>query len=96
MAGQVLGGPRPAAMGEIGGARAVDEAQLAQATRDEARIVKLAHPDRDIAVIIPELVQTRWYHVLVHNQTAAIIKAYLLFSGFRRVIVVNVPWYLND
>jgi amino acid transporter len=54
-----------------------------------------AHPDRDIAVIVPELVRTRWYHYLLHNQTAAIIKAYLLFSGFRRVVVINVPWYLS-
>jgi amino acid transporter len=55
-----------------------------------------AHPDRDIAVIVPELVATRWYHYLLHNQTAAVIKAYLLFSGLRRVIVVNVPWYLTE
>jgi amino acid transporter len=53
-----------------------------------------AHPCRDLAVIVPELVTTRWYHYLLHNQTAAVIKAYLLFSGFRRVVVINVPWYL--
>ncbi len=55
-----------------------------------------AHPGRDIAVIVPELVATRWYHYLLHNQTAAIIKAYLLFSGLRRVVVINVPWYLSE
>jgi amino acid transporter len=54
-----------------------------------------AHPGRDLAVIVPELVATRWIHYLLHNQTAAIIKAYLLFSGFRRVVVINVPWYLS-
>ncbi len=54
-----------------------------------------AHPRRDLAVIVPEMVATRWYHYLLHNQTAAIIKAYLLFSGFRRVVVINVPWYLG-
>jgi amino acid transporter len=54
-----------------------------------------AQPDRDLAVIVPELVSTRWYHYLLHNQTAALIKAYLLFSGFRRVVVINVPWYLK-
>ena len=53
------------------------------------------HPGRDLAVIVPELVTTRWYHYLLHNQTAAVIKAYLLFSGFRRVVVINVPWYLS-
>jgi hypothetical protein len=55
-----------------------------------------AHPGRDIAVIVPELVATRWYHVVLHNQTAPLIKAYLLLCGFRRVIVVSVPWYLAD
>jgi Amino acid permease len=54
-----------------------------------------ANPERDLAVIVPELVSTRWYHYLLHNQTAALIKAYLLFSGFRRVVVINVPWYLS-
>jgi amino acid transporter len=53
------------------------------------------HPCRDIAVIVPEMVPTRWYHYLLHNQTAVIIKAYLLFSGLRRVVVINVPWYLS-
>src|SRR5262249_48600857 len=53
------------------------------------------NPGRDLAVIVPELVSTRWYHYFLHNQTAAIIKAYLLFSGFRRVVVINVPWYLS-
>jgi len=54
-----------------------------------------AHPGRDLAVIVPELVRTRWYHYLLHNQTATVIKAYLLLSGFRRVAVITVPWYLH-
>jgi hypothetical protein len=54
------------------------------------------HPGRDLAVLVPELVASRWYHYLLHNQTAAIIKAYLLFSGFRRVVVINVPYYLSE
>jgi amino acid transporter len=54
------------------------------------------HPNRDIAVMVPELVATRWYHYILHNQTAALFKAYLLLSGFRRVSVLNVPWYLDE
>jgi amino acid transporter len=67
-------------------------APLKQAVSDLQR----AHPGRDIAVIVPELVATRWWHFLLHNQTASVIKAYLLFSGFRRVVVINVPWYLSE
>ena len=55
--------------------------------------LRKAHPDRDIAVIIPELIGTKWYHYILHNQTAAVMVAYLRLSGFRRVIVINVPWY---
>ena len=58
--------------------------------------LKRAHPDRDIAVIIPELIGTRWYHYVLHNQTAAVMVAYLRLSGFRKVVVINVPWYLSD
>ena len=35
------------------------------------------YPDRDIAVIIPELIGTKWYHYILHNQTAAVMVAYL-------------------
>jgi amino acid transporter len=67
-------------------------AALKQAVGDLQR----AYPGRHLAVIVPEMVPTRWYHYLLHNQTAALIKAYLLFSGFRRVVVINVPWYLSE
>lgn len=55
-----------------------------------------AHERREIAVIIPELIGTRWYHYVLHNQTGAVIAAYLRLSGLRRVIVINVPWYLSN
>ncbi len=54
-----------------------------------------ANPDRTLAVIIPELVERRWYHYFLHNKTAAVLKAYLYFSGLQRVVVINVPWYLS-
>jgi len=47
------------------------------------------HPDRLIAVIVPELVERRWYHYLLHNHAASVLKALLLF-------VINTPWYLED
>jgi amino acid transporter len=53
------------------------------------------HPGRQLAIIVPELVERRWYHVFLHNHTAAVIKGYLYFSGLERVAVVNVPWYLK-
>jgi amino acid transporter len=58
-------------------------------------LIEKSHPGRPIAVVVPELVERRWYHFLLHNQTAAVIKGYLYFSGLQRVAVVNVPWYLK-
>jgi amino acid transporter len=54
------------------------------------------NPGRHIAVIVPELVEGRWYHFFLHNQTASLFKAYLLFSGYHRVVVINVPWYFEE
>jgi hypothetical protein len=53
-------------------------------------------PDRQVAVILPELVQHRWYHHLLHNKRAAVLKAMLLMKGNARIVVINVPWYLTD
>lgn len=58
--------------------------------------LQTTRPERPIAVVVPELVERRWYHYFLHNQTAAIIKGYLYFSGLERVAVVNVPWYIKD
>jgi amino acid transporter len=52
-----------------------------------------SNPDQQIAVVIPEIVEDRWYNQLLHNQRAAVLKAFLYFSGNPKIIVVNVPWY---
>ncbi len=57
--------------------------------------MKRTHPDRQIAVLIPELVAGRWYHHLLHNKRAAMLKALLLVRGGDDVVVINVPWYLS-
>ena len=58
--------------------------------------LKEEHPTRLIAVIIPELVEQKWYQYLLHNQRATGLKAALLLRGDSRVVVINVPWYLGE
>jgi amino acid transporter len=53
------------------------------------------NPGREIAVIVPELVERHWYHYPLHNQRAEILKAFLLLKGSRRIVLINVPWYIN-
>jgi Amino acid permease len=54
------------------------------------------NPDKTIAVLIPELVESRWYYYLLHNNRSQVLKALLLFGGNRRTTVINIPWYLKD
>jgi len=54
-----------------------------------------ANPNQQIAVLIPELVERHWYHHLFHNKRASVLKALLLLRGNQRIIVINVPWYLD-
>jgi hypothetical protein len=51
------------------------------------------NPDRQIAVIVPELVEKHWYHYPLHNQRAELLKAFLLLKGSTRIVLINVPWY---
>jgi amino acid transporter len=54
------------------------------------------HPGRQIAVIIPEKVDKHWYHYVLHNKRAALLKAQLYFFGNHQVVVMNIPWYLGE
>ena len=53
------------------------------------------NPEGHVAVLIPELVESRWYYFLLHNNRSEALKALLLFSGDQRITVVNIPWYLK-
>jgi len=61
-------------------------------------VVRLAeqNPGREIAVIIPELVEKHWYQYFLHNQRAAWLKAALLRKGSSTIAVISVPWYLDS
>ena len=48
---------------------------------DYVQEVKKEKPDRLIAVVIPELVQTHWYEYLLHNQRATFLKVRLFLRG---------------
>ena len=63
---------------------------------DYALDVEKAHPDGHIAVVIPELVEARWYYLFLHNHRSSLLKALLLLNGSQRISVINVPWYLNN
>ncbi len=50
---------------------------------------------RKICVLVPELVVKHWWENLLHNRRADLLKVILLVRGNRRIIVINIPWYLE-
>jgi hypothetical protein len=56
-------------------------------------------PERGFAVVVlPEFVPARWWHELLHNQTARLLKKALIYrrgqTGKNRV-VIDVPYHLE-
>jgi hypothetical protein len=48
-----------------------------------------------VCVLVPELVVHHWWENLLHNRRADMLKVILLLRGNRRIIVINIPWYLD-
>ena len=48
-----------------------------------------------ICVLVPELVVRHWWENLLHNRRANLLKVILLVRGNRRIIVINIPWYME-
>ena len=56
---------------------------------------QVTHPDRNITMLVPELVESHWYHYLLHNNRPEAIRALLLFNGNQRITVVSIPYHLH-
>jgi amino acid transporter len=53
------------------------------------------HPDRDVVVIVPDLVVRRWYHAFLHNNRGTWLRTLLRLRGGPRVVVINTPFHLT-
>ncbi len=62
---------------------------------DHVLEVERKNPDRTIAVLLPELVEPRWYQYFLHNQRDRLLAAGLMRKGRHGIVIVNVPWYLR-
>ncbi len=54
-----------------------------------------ANPDRNIVVVIPELVEDRWFEYFLHNQRGRLLEWVLLARGNERIFTVSAPWYIG-
>jgi len=62
---------------------------------DYAMQQQTAQPDRTITMLIPELVESHWWHYLLHNNRPEAIRALLLFNGNQRITVATIPYHLT-
>ena len=49
---------------------------------------------KKVCVLVPELVVRNWWENLLHNRRSDLLKVMLLMRGNRRIVVINIPWYL--
>jgi hypothetical protein len=54
------------------------------------------HKDRRIVVVIPELVEDRWYEYFLHNQRGRLLEWALLVRGNDRIFAVSSPCHVAD
>ena len=54
------------------------------------------HPDRSVIVVIPELVEDKWYEYFLHNQRGRLLQWTLLVQGNERIFTVSAPWYVGE
>src|SRR5580658_9563550 len=53
------------------------------------------NPGRSIVVVIPELVEDRWFEYFLHNQRGRLLEWVLLARGNERIFTVSAPWYIG-
>jgi hypothetical protein len=53
------------------------------------------NPEDSVAVLIPQLIESRWYYSFLHNRRADILRTVLLLKGRNRIVIINVPWNLE-
>ena len=58
--------------------------------------LKTRTESQKVCVLVPELVVRHWWENLLHNRRADLLKVMLLLRGNRRIIVINIPWYMDE
>jgi hypothetical protein len=53
-------------------------------------------PHRTVVVVLPELLEPRWYRAVMYGHRSELLRSALLLAGERRLVVVSVPWYLGS
>ncbi|MGE0868409.1 MAG: APC family permease [Kofleriaceae bacterium] len=60
------------------------------------REIERDFPERTIAILVPELIKTSWWQYLLHTQRARRLRKRLLRFGGSHLVIINIPWYLEE
>jgi amino acid transporter len=58
--------------------------------------LKQEHPGRKVAVVVPEVIEMRWWQLLLHRRKPARLRRALIKRGDDHVVVITVPWYFRE
>ena len=58
--------------------------------------LEIDNPGRDVVVVIPDVILSHWYEGLLHNNRGAFLRSLLRSRGGPRLVVVDVPFRIND
>ena len=54
------------------------------------------HPDRDITVVIPDLIMSHWWEGIFHNNRGAVLRAMIRARCSDHVVVISTLFHLHD
>ena len=70
--------------------------KLAEPFLKYVRAMQKAHPERQVAVVIPEIVQPRWWEYLLHSHAAKALRSRLLADCHDPIVVIDTPWHTRE
>jgi amino acid transporter len=56
-------------------------------------IARHRQPNETISIVVPQFVPRRWYHGILHTQTAFLLRLALMFR--RGIVITDVPYHLE-
>jgi amino acid transporter len=62
---------------------------------DYVLTLQAKNPDRQIVLIVPELIERHWYHYFLQSNRGELLKGLMLLRGNQNVAIINLPWYLT-
>ena len=58
--------------------------------------IKRDYPGRLIAVVVPEMIEAHWWYAILHHRKSAHLRRALLDRCDKEVVVITVPWRVED